>query len=205
MPSAIVRAIDATRAVEAEGMKVLQPRFIEWSDEGRYVLTNKGPLSRHLQSIVGDVVMNHHGNVLGVEVKIEAEDKWKRLFLETWSNRNLDNRVSHAEHGVNRGWLDHCRADWLFYYFVKEDDLYIIDLFALKQWAFGTSEHPGRIYQHAERFQRKYNQPNKTYGRCVLISVLARELGEQAFFHVRAKEPELGFVEVRFELSGARP
>ena len=194
-------AFDAACEVEAQGMRVLL-QYIERASDGRYVLTSKGPLSRHLQLIVGDVVMNsrRNGDVMGVEVKCEAENRYRNLYIETWSNKNLDHRLAHAEHGVNRGWLDHSRADWLFYYFIRQDELYIIDFFALKQWAFGKHGEPGRIYDFPEKAQGKYHQANKTHGRCVPIHVLARELGEQAFFPVRATQLAFGFAQARFEL-----
>jgi hypothetical protein len=42
----------------------------------------------------------------------------------------------------------------------------------LRTWAF----HDGRIYLYPERMQSKYDQMNDTWGRCVPISVVLREV-----------------------------
>lgn len=182
-------AFDDARSVEARSLRMLRP-FLE-DLAGRYVLTDKGRLARFLQETCGDLLFNDDsGRLWGVELKAELAFTGN-LFLETWSNRNLTDPQSHADRGSNPGWLTKVRADLLFYHFVDSDRLYILNLYSLKRWAFknrsqrGLSEragrirpeHPaGRIYDFPEREQRKYDQPNDTWGRCVPVSVLIDEM-----------------------------
>jgi hypothetical protein len=167
---------DASK-VEAKGMAVLLPFLEEKAGRG-LVLTSKGTLAKHLQLIAGDVLYNDFNDRMwAVEIKCEEQDKYGNLFLETWSNRNLDSKGGHAERGSNQGWLYHCRADVLLYYFLESDELYVLNLFKLKQWAFGFASVPGKIYAYAEKVQEKRTQLNDTWGRCVPIRVLQESLG----------------------------
>jgi hypothetical protein len=177
-----VSAFDQARDVEARSLVVLEPFLVE--RHGRYVLTGKGRLARYLQERVGDLLFNDRaGNVWSVELKAEQKSTGN-LFLETWSNRNFDDPVSHAEHGCTVGWLLKATADLLLYHFLDCDRLYAFNLLALKRWAF-TAESvrkaedggklPGRVYDFVELVQQKYRQPNRTAGRIVPIRVLERE------------------------------
>lgn len=175
--------------VEARSLAVLEPFIAE--THGRYVLTNKGRLGSYLQQEVGDLLFNDgDGRLWAVELK--AEQRFTgNLFLETWSNRNLEDPAAHAERGSNPGWLYKLRADLLFYHFIDDDRLYVFSLFALKQWAFDApskrmrmaepdssgvrSELRGRLFDFCERPQGKYEQRNDTYGRIVPIKVLEQE------------------------------
>jgi hypothetical protein len=171
-----MRAFDATRQVEAQAFAVLRP-FIEQRSDG-LVVTDKGVLAAFLQETCGDVITNINGRVFSIELKAENRHTGN-LFLETWSNRNLNSKANHAMVGSNPGWMMKTRADLLFYYFIDADTLYIIDLFSLKQWAFGNSEAPGRVYAFREVAQSKYTQLNDTVGRIVPVDVLMRELRPQ--------------------------
>ncbi len=120
-----------------------------------------------LQMMTGDFLAKVEKNfVVAVEVKVEQEDRYGNLFLETWSNRSR----------WRRGWLDKCEADELWYYFLDEKELYICNIGNLKQWAFGSGDEAGRIYDFKEACQRKREQKNDTWGRCVPIDVLQAEL-----------------------------
>lgn len=166
-------------------MSVLLPYLSERSSG--LVITSKGRLARYLQLEVGDVLFNTPDEKLWA-AEIKAEERWTgNLFLETWSNRNFSDRDSHAERGSNRGWMDHCRADLLLYYFLDADWLYTVDLFRLKQWAFGFGGQDGHIYDYPERAQSKYGQRNETCGRLVPIEDLARALGT-GFRRCRVKQ-----------------
>jgi len=165
-------------AVEARSMAILIPFLSERAD-GRLVMTNKGTLSRHLQETIGDALMSiDEGKMWSVECKAEEENKYGNFFLETWSNKNLDTRSNHARLGSNPGWLLKLRADLLFYHFLASDELYIINLFKLQQWAFGCSGQPGRLYDYRpEKKQGKYAQLNDTWGICVPIADIDRDVG----------------------------
>lgn len=188
-----MNAFDRGCIIEAQGIEILRPYLAEVS-AGRYVMTAKGTLSKHLQLIAGDALINTPDDRMwGVEIKTEARHTGN-LFLETWSNRNLSSKTNHAELGMNPGWLTHCRSDVLMYYFLDTDDLYIISLFQLKRWAFGFTYGDrtvkGRIYDFKEVVQRKLKQKNETCGRLVPVSVLQAEL-RSSFRHCKVKQLQL--------------
>jgi hypothetical protein len=164
------------RAIEAKAMAVLVPFLTERAHDGRLVLCNKGPLAKRLQETTGDAIFNSDPDTMWT-VEIKAERTFTgNLFLETWSNRNLEDRYRHAERGSNRGWMDKLVADLLLYYFLDVDRLYIINLFKLKQWAFGGGDGVGRIYSFPEKKQGRYSQLNDTWGRIVPIATIEREV-----------------------------
>lgn len=152
---------EAASLVEAEAMKDVIPFLTERSV--RFVLTNKGRLSRDLQKQYGDVLSETTDGVLAVEIKAEQENSHQNLFLETWSNR--------ARFTV--GWMWTLDADVLLYYFVNERVMYSIQFARLRRWAF----HDLRIYDFPEKKQGKYIQKNDTWGRCVPIEVVGNEVG----------------------------
>jgi hypothetical protein len=172
-----MNAFQGASLIEARGMAVLLPYIEEKAYQGRFVRTCKGPLARFLQEELGDVLVNTSEDTLySAEIKVEQRHTG-RLFLETWSNRNLDHQASHAERGSNPGWMLKLRADVLLYYFLDTDDLYTIPMFRLKRWAFGTGDQRGRIYDFPEKPQSRYRQMNDTWGRVVDVAILMREAG----------------------------
>lgn len=160
-------AFDQACRVEADAMDDLVSFLKQQADNGQFVLITKGPLAVELQRTVGDGMVNRSGQILAVEFKVEQHNKHGNFFLETWSNRSR----------FNRGWLDHLKTDVLLYYFSDDARLYSIPFAKLKRWAFGSGAAPGNIYRYQERLQRKYNQLNDTWGRCVPIGVIRREVG----------------------------
>lgn len=170
-------AFDQARQVEARGMAILTPFLKTRAHDGRFVLTGKGRLARYLQETVGDALFNSDADTIwSVEIKVEEEDCYGNFFLETWSNKNLSDKSSHAQRGSNPGWLLKLQADLLFYYFVASDELYIIDLFALKRWAFVHDNGRPNIDRFPEKLQGKRTQLNDTWGRCVPIATLMAAL-----------------------------
>lgn len=173
-----MRGFDKARAVEAQAMTLLLRFLEERSDQ--YVLTNKGPMAKHLQEVYGDIVFSSEDSRCWT-VEVKAEQEWtSNFFLETWSNRNLDDAHSHAQRGSNRGWLEKLRSDLLWYYFIEVDRLYIFNLLRVKRWAFGYTDkdgqaHPAHIYDYREKRQGKYSQMNDTHGRIVPVDLLVSE------------------------------
>lgn len=158
-----MNAFDQAKTVEARSMAILRPVIQQRAWNGQYVVTAKGPLARELQKTVGDALYNSDAETIyAVEVKAEETCRYGNFFLETWSNRRL----------FTAGWMFHLNTDLLLYHFLEEDLLYRIPYGRLRAWAF----HEGRIYAFPERKQSKYAQLNDTWGRCVPIEVLAREL-----------------------------
>jgi hypothetical protein len=178
--SMILVAARPTRAeaslVEHRGLAELLPYLEERAYRGRLVSTAKGPLSRTLQKSFGDFFMSTDAEtVRSLEIKVERH--WTgNLFLETWSNRNLDDREQHNEHGSTPGWLVTSRADLLLFYFLDSDDLVTVPLLRLKRWAFGSGPQDG-IYAWPERPPGRYGQRNDTWGRCVPVEHLERVVG----------------------------
>ena len=183
-------AFDQAKTVEARSLVLLMPFLREQAHNGQLVLTSKGTLATYLQEIVGDLLFNASDERL-FSVELKAENKFTgNLFLETWSNRNLVERRSHASRGSNPGWLCKTRADLLFYHFLDSDRLYVFDMFKLKRWAFAapsvhmaadrSGQHrplTGRMFDFVEVAQSRYEQLNDTRGRLVPVKILEREVG----------------------------
>jgi hypothetical protein len=166
-----MNGFDKARTVEALALVKLLPFIEESADNEQFVVTDKGRLAPFLQEFIGDVLMNREKAIWSIEIK--AEQRWTgNLFLETWSNKNLENAANHARLGSNPGWLLKSRADLLFYYFLDRDALLIMSMLALQRWAFTAD----KIYQYREVRQGKYQQPNDTHGRIVPICDLAAQL-----------------------------
>lgn len=162
-------------------MAVLVPFLEEHSYNGRFVLCLKGRLAQAIQESIGDALFNSaDGRVLSVECKADGT-AYDRIFLETFSNKNLECPVSHAGRGSKAGWLFSQGADILLYHRLQFDELLAIPLFRLKQWAFGHEGAEPNIYRFQERKQRKFDQLNDTWGRCVDISIIEREVGLKRF------------------------
>lgn len=167
-----MNAFARASSIETQGRSILEPFLLEKAG-GRFVLFDKGPLAKALQETSGDGVFSIAGDrEYFVELKIEREYTGN-LFLETWSNRNLESRDNHARIGSNPGWLYKQVADLLLYYFLDADRLYCFDLFKLKRWAFRDR----RLFSYPEKKQGRYDQLNDTWGRIVPVADLAVDPG----------------------------
>lgn len=183
-----MNAFDSARGVEARAMTVLLP-YLQEVSEGRLVLTSKGTLARWLQESVGDALLMTGDEVKAVELKAEQKSTGN-VFLETWSNRNLERRADHAERGQNPGWLTKIRADLLLYYFIDRDWLYSFDVFELKRWFYGQGDGSGvwGSGRFRERCQRRYTQANDTWGVVVPLRTLHEELPPGAMRYTRVMQ-----------------
>jgi hypothetical protein len=178
-----MNAFGRTRLVEAAGLAILGP-FLDAKADGRLVMLDKGPLARALQETTGDAIFQGpEGRAWSVEIKTE-EEHTGNLFLESWSNRNLDSPDAHMTIGPTPGWFLKLKADLLMYYFLDTDNLYVLDFFKLKQWAF----REWRIARYPERPQGKRVQMNDSWGWCVPVSVLERALGPRYFRVLNPKQ-----------------
>lgn len=163
-----MNAFGQARAVEQRSLAVLRPFIQQRAFDGQYVITAKGPLAPVLQKSIGDVLYNSDAEtVYSIEIKAEMSNKHGNLFLETWSNRSR----------FTLGWMFTLNADLLLYHFLEENELYVINFERLRKWAF----HEGRIYSFREKCQEKYQQLNDTWGRCVPIIVIQRDVGCKFF------------------------
>lgn len=186
-----MNGFDSARGIETQAMSILLP-YLEEVSEGRLVMTEKGTLARWLQECVGDVVMSVRKEMLAVEIKAERQHTGN-LFLETFSNRNLEDRANHARLGMTPGWLMKIRADLLLYYFLDKDILYSVDVFSLKRWMFGHSDRLGAWGRgrFKERMQRRYSQLNDTWGVIVPLRTLHEELPTGALRWTAVRQREL--------------
>lgn len=163
-----MNAFSEASKVEARSLEILRPFIEQRAFNGQYVLTSKGRLARELQKTVGDILMNRDDeSVVAVELKAEETSKHGNFFLETWSNRNR----------LTPGWMVTNRADVLLYHFLEQDTLYAMSLPKLQGWAF----RQGEIYKYPEKPQVKYTQRNDTWGRCVPIGVIERQVKFKTF------------------------
>lgn len=150
------------------GLNDVLPLVEKSALNGRFVITDKGNLSVFLQKTVGDIIMNcNSGKTWAIEVKTEKEGKTNNFFLEMWSNRER----------YTVGWMFTLNADFLWYYILDAKTLYSIQFELLRAWAFKK----GKIYLYPEKSQKKYEQLNDSWGRCVPISVVEREVGFRKF------------------------
>jgi hypothetical protein len=184
---------DEARRVESDAWKYLEPFFREEAEGGQLILTSNGRMAAFLQQEIGDLILRSRRDSRLYTVELKCERNFTgNVFLETWSNRNLNDRDSHAMRGSNPGWVIKSKSDLLFYYFISNDHLYVFDLFRLKGWA-----HIGRnLGRFNEKAQGKYQQMNDTHGVIVPLETLKREVGfrllhpRQYEFWKRPMEPD---------------
>ena len=165
-----MNAFDQARTIEQRSMVIVRPFIEQRAFNGQYVVTSKGPLARDLQKSAGDFLYNKGGpdTVYGAELKSEESKKHPNFFFETWSNLSR----------FTPGWMFTLSTDVLLYHFLDDDELYVIPFHKLRVWAF----QKGRLYEFPEKPQRKRQQKNDTWGRCVAIEVASRELDLQPPF-----------------------
>ncbi len=184
-----MNAFDSCRGVEAQANALLLPYLEEKAN--CLALSNKSTLAIWLQESVGDVILSTKDEQILFSVELKAEKKHTgNIFLETWSNKNLANRKSHAERGQNVGWLMKIRADLLLYYFIDVDMLYAFDVFSLKRWVFGDEKSAGKwsTGQLQERRQSKHSQMNDTWGVLASLVHLHEELPPRAMKTTKVRQ-----------------
>lgn len=99
-----------------------------------------------------------------IELKVEANNKYNNLFIESWSDKNKQ----------VPGWFYTTNFDFLFYAFLKQRQLFIIGISDLKRAM--------SIRTFKEKEQNKYKQSNNTYGFCVPIDYLKENGGKMITF-----------------------
>lgn len=182
-----MNAFHSARMVEDQAMVILRPFLRERAaKDGEFVLIEKGPLAKRLQETVGDLLYHKPGNGLR-SIELKAEERYTgNLFLETWSNHCFEDADCRADHPPNPGWLAKTAADYLWYYFIDSDYLFVCGMMSLQRWAYGLVSIDGNrariIRQHlyddryTEVVQTKRQQKNRTAGRLVPIADLKAAL-----------------------------
>lgn len=161
------------------GLEDIVPFIRSRATGGQFVLTDKGTLSELLQKSAGDALLNFATRCWGVELKTEEENKYGNFFLETWSNRKFSMQ--------NPGWMYTLKTDILLYYFLNSGELFSMKFDDLWDWSFCKRSERGlcgRVYDYPEKPQGKYEQLNETWGRCVPIEVIGREVGFRKYLYV---------------------
>lgn len=171
-------AFNDCRELEAMSRDHLQAQLIpEMVYDRRYVRIEKGPMAREFQASSGDYVWNSDNlTAWRVEHKCEYANTWGNLFLETFSNLSRG----------TLGWFFTNGADFLLYHFLRDGEVLLVRLADLRRWAW-SPEKDGkpRIQRYAHRCQARYNQKNDTWGYCVRIADIEREVNVRR----RAVEP----------------
>lgn len=181
-----MNAFESACEVEAKSLLILRP-FLEDYSKGTYWFSANGPLNKCYQEQHGDgLFTDKSGRMRSVEIKSERVHTGN-LFLEVWSNRNFDDRDSFLRLGCNPGWLSKLRSDYLFYYFLDTDTLYILNLWKLQRWAFGCRGSRANIYRYKEVVQHRREQANCTVGYLVKVADL-KELDMVKVFYPRQAE-----------------
>jgi len=150
-------AFTDAKKTEAQGLAALIPYA---NEQGVQIVVTEG--QEYLQKVYGDfIALFRNRRVESVEAKIE-QTKTGNAFLESWSHRKRR----------RRGWMDTCRADKLWLYFLDANELFVMGMGELRNWAF----EQGNIERFREVPQRKRSQTNDTWGWLVGLDILAAEL-----------------------------
>lgn len=175
----IISAFENCQSIERKSRAILEP-MLEEATDGRFVYTDKGRLAVEFQKKYGDVLIQEKKNngMWSVEMKAEMRPS-PNLFLEHWSNGKR----------YTPGWMVTLEADLLFYHFIESDELYIVKLYQLKRWyhfgeGFKTINGIRGECQYTPGFQKfplkkqgKYQQMNDTWGICVPVEIIEKEVG----------------------------
>ena len=173
--------------VRERGEQLVAPFIQKLADGGQYLIIEGGPLALYLQKACGDYHLRIHGEIGTLELKTE-EKSTGNLFLEMFSNRNLQDPAKHFERGTTPGWLVTSKARWLAYAFLDYGVVYVCSMLQLQRWAFCKE----RVFSgdYPLKCQGRYPQLNDTWGFCAPIRVLQHDLGR--YFHkFRVNQGEL--------------
>jgi hypothetical protein len=174
-----LRRYEDCRRIEAIGIKMAE-RFLE-RHGAQFVLVHGGQTAKFLQQIAGDIIAKLPRNTnryWAIEVKTERSKRWGNIFLEWFSNRNLEDRASHGYRGSKMGWFAELRSDLLWYQFIDEQEIHVFDLFALQRWALWTSptdknDRSPALFGYPLKPEGLTDQKNDTWGFCVKLEHIA--------------------------------
>jgi hypothetical protein len=129
--------------------------------EGRYAHISKGDMAKAFQATQGDYVFNlDDDTAVRVEHKCEYTNAYGNFFIETFSNKSRG----------NPGWFWKLESDYLMYHFMREGEVYIMGLAALRNWLYEPSPNgQPNIHKYPHKGQSRYDQKNDTWGYCVSV------------------------------------
>lgn len=130
--------------------------------EGRYVHVNKGDMAREFQALHGDYIFNSDDDTAyRIEHKCEYANAYNNFFIETFSNKRRG----------NPGWFWKLEADFLLYHFLRDGEVYVMKLAALRAWLYESDANGyPNVHRYRHKLQRKHQQKNDTTGYCVSIA-----------------------------------
>lgn len=163
-----MNAFEQASQVERSGIDLLYP-WLKYTHGNNIVFCD----SKQMQDEYGDFVLQRGRAIEGIELKVERKHTGN-LFLETWSNRHMQ----------NRGWLFKSKSETLYYVFLDVPVIYGLNLQALSQWAQSQE-----FATYKEIQQKAYSQMNDTWGKVVKIEKLKQlaDLRLRAFFYPQDK------------------
>lgn len=166
-----------SRVVEKKGLDDIIPFVKHYARDNWYRLAE----TPNEQIEFGDILARSKGwSESWIELKTE-ETFTGNLFLENWSNLDFDRRKA--------GWMWTKHCDILFYYFLDNKELYVINPFEeLFRWFHGSvsraedgtfaADSQPRYAKYRWTPQKKCKQNNKTTGFIVPIRDVANDLGD---------------------------
>lgn len=147
--------------VEKQAIRELYPWLLHTCEKAQQIGLEKERLGLFVQTVWGDFLATKKGKNYSIELKAEETDKYSNFFLEMFSN---------MEFGTP-GWMLTSHADYLFYFFLETGELYVMKLANLRKWAFFVDDNGHqRLDGYALRRQKKRDQLNDSWGRCVPIA-----------------------------------
>ncbi len=153
-------------AIEVEGYQLIRPYLDRHCEEYVYINTSKRKdLYNLIQKNAGDLIFKVNGEIYFADLKTEQSNRYGNFFLETWSNKSRN----------TPGWLDPkvgIQSDYLFYIFLEQKMMYSFNFPELRRWAYEQNN----LKRFPEKCQKKYDQLNDTWGVCVPIEKLVREV-----------------------------
>lgn len=139
---------DKCRNIESESLDKLLP-LIKPRFDRLIEITEKTQ-----QEYLGDYIGIKNNKAYLIEFKCE-ERHTGNFYIETWSN-----------YGINPGWFEKCKADYLIYHFKNPEKIYVLEYQAAKKHIQSNKR------KYKEVAQTKHTQKNHSLGLLVPVDDL---------------------------------
>ena len=131
-------------------------------------LQNKGWVVERLHEInsnptyetCGDLRIKKGDKVCIVELKAEEVEETGNFFMETWSHKKIG----------RKGWFRTCKAEYLLYIFKDTGNFYKMTFDEIRDFVSDNT------WRYREVLQQKHKQENDTWGYCIPINTLRKQL-----------------------------
>lgn len=155
-------------AVEQRGWADLKRLLLELSDGNLEEKFDDAAAQRDGYDLLSGSWRYSNHRPARLELKVEEANPNRNFFIETWSNKTFGRQKP--------GWMVTLKADWLLYYFLDENSLYMIPVPSLWRWLFGDESNAGSIANYRSVKQGKVEQKNVTCGHLVPIGHVYRHV-----------------------------